>query len=107
MLRNCLRGLVAQLDERDEVVVVDDGGFDRRVVEECRAESPAARVSYVTVPHRGYRLATLCAGVQRSKNEVVAKVDGDVVPGKGWAPELRSTVGPGVLVAGRIDWRLQ
>ncbi len=104
LLRNTLREVVAQLGPSDEVIVLDDGGFDRGVVEACRATTSGS-LMYVAVPHDGYRLATLCnVGVLRAAHDIVVKIDGDVLPTDGWLAALRSEVEPGRLVAGRIEW---
>lgn len=87
----------------DEVIVVDDGGDDRPIVE--RFSDP--RLVYAVARHRGYRLATLLnAGDSLCRHDVILRLDGDCIPHLGWAEAglMAVEAGDHPLVAGRIDW---
>ncbi len=100
-LARCLKGILPQLAAEDEVIVVDDGGFDREVV----AKVGDPRIRYFPIPHRGYRLATLQnIGTLLARHDAVVKLDGDCIPHHGWLEAYRREIEPGVLCAGRILW---
>lgn len=100
LLRRTLTAACAQLSPGDELLVIDDGGEDYKIATQfpCR---------YVTVPHRGYRLASLQnVGALLARHDYIVKLDGDCVPDSGWLSAYRAALAPGRLVAGRIDWEL-
>lgn len=108
LLRRTLTKLGKALGELDEALVIDDGGHDAGVFEEVAAGNGGARMRYVSVPHRGYRLSLLCnIGVMLAAHERIVKIDGDVVPRAGWLEAYRRRLRPGSLVCGRIEWRLE
>jgi len=104
LLRNTIEGVRAQLAVNDEIVVVDDGGFDHEVV----APYLGPQVRYCAVPHDGYRLSLMCnVGTMMARNPKVVKLDGDCIPQPGWIAYMRARIGHRKLVAGRILWRHQ
>jgi len=101
LLGECLRAVLDQLGPDDEVLVVDDGGWDHGIVRALREP----QVRYIVVPHKGYRLATLQnIGTILCRHDAVVKLDGDCVPQPGWLDAIRAALRPGVLCTGRIDW---
>lgn len=85
----------------DQILIVDDGGQDAKVVSQF-----STCIDYIPVEHLGYRLASLQnLAVVRATHDFIVKLDGDCVPQDGWLTAYRKALRPGRLIAGRIDWQ--
>lgn len=108
LLQASMEGVVRQLQPIDELLVIDDGGEDREVFNAVSAAYPTVRLRYVAVPHQGYRLSLMCnIGIMLAANDLIVKIDGDIVPSLGWLDAYRCMLRKRVLVCGRIEWRLE
>jgi O-antigen biosynthesis protein len=100
----CLRALLADRPLPAEIVVVDQSRSDatRRVVEAL--PSSEAEVVYVRHDGKGLGVSQNIA-VETARQEIVAVIDDDCVPGEGWAGRVAQTFeeAPELgLVAGRV-----
>jgi GT2 family glycosyltransferase len=88
-LRECLRALASAGDASLEVVVVDSASEPplEPVVEECRSE--LAAVSYLYVSEPGLARARNI-GMRAARGELIAFVDDDAAPARGWADAIRA-----------------
>lgn len=104
LLQRTLNGLSAQtqFEAGDEIIVVDDGGYDAAVV----ALWP--RVRYVAVAHDGYRLSLMCnLGILTAGNDRIVKMDGDCIPQEYFVDVWRECMADTGVWGGRIDWQKQ
>jgi len=99
MLERTLESVLRYRLPHDEIIVIDDGGWDWKVVEPV-----IDRVLYVPVEHRGYRLALMCnIGLQISSSKIFLKLDGDCIPSKDLMVEARQ-IDDREIVSFRVDW---
>lgn len=109
IIHACLTGIVNQSypSDRYEVQVVDDESTDRTfemvsdLIEGRKDGSPHIRLTRIR--HGGLSVARN-SGVQLSKGEIIAFIDGDAVPDPGWLEELaKPFLGGAGYVGGSIN----
>lgn len=100
MLERCLTGLVADLEDGDEIVVVDSASSDPAAIEAI-GRRHGARVE--RCPRPGASLARN-TGWRAARHELIGFADDDVVVRQGWAAALVGALAdPGVgFVTGRV-----
>ena len=100
LLAHTLAALSGQIEGHDEIIVVDDGGWDGEIV----AGFPHVR--YLPVEHEGYRLSLMCnLGIVSATHERIVKLDGDCVAQDGFVDSWRDCMEAEGVWGGRIDWQ--
>lgn len=80
----CLQALVAQLDPKDEIIVVDNNSSDNTV--SIAKTFPQTRVIHEIQQGQVYAQAT---GFTAARNLVLARIDADTVVSSTWLSQLR------------------
>ena len=96
-----LYALSEESDDDFEVVVADDGSGPRtaEVVSSWQARLPG-RVAHVRQPDEGFRLARVGnLGALKARGKVLAFLDGDAVPRRGFVAAVRKAALPGWFLA--------
>ena len=116
LLHTCLQSLALQIypNDRFEIIVVDDESEDRTFaiaedfVDGLAIGSPGVRV--IRIRHGGLSIARN-SGIQLSKGEIIAFIDGDAVADRCWLVELvrplvngADYVGGGIKVFNSDSW---
>ncbi len=106
LLSYLLDSLASQLASDDQVVVVDQGGYDSEIIQAWAGSPLGFRVE--VPPDDGYRLVrNTNIGMTLARHDRTVKLDGDCKPRPGCLAAFRKTIEPGVIVAGQIRWQHQ
>ena len=109
LLRACLQGLISQTysSSNYEVLIIDDESTDQTFtvasdfIKTLDQNDP--RIRLVCIQHGGLSIARN-VGIQLSKGDLIAFIDGDAVPNTTWLEELAKSFSEGAdYVGGRID----
>ena len=93
-LKKTLNALIPQLGEKDEIIVVNDGGIHPELPEE---------VTYLWQERQGYRLASARnRGIAQARNPYIVSLDDGIVPDPGYLEAYRRRVKPRVLLLGGL-----
>jgi len=92
LLERCLRSLLEQQYPRElyEVVVVEDGTDDARVVTESLRQD-GLPVTYLRAPHGG-AASTYDLGLDHARCEIVAFIDDDAIASANWLQNLANAL---------------
>ncbi|GAA1087497.1 glycosyltransferase family 2 protein [Tsukamurella strandjordii] len=89
IIGECLRRLLDEGDDIDEIIVVDNNSSDRTadIVRDVAAAHPSVRM--VSEPRQGLVYARN-TGLDAATSAVIARIDADTVVAPGWARRLRT-----------------
>lgn len=90
LLKNCLQHLVGQVDQRDEVLVVDNNSQDntRQVVLSFQKKMP---IRYLFEPRKGASFARN-SGISKAEGKILGFLDDDMVPNQNWVREVKKLI---------------
>lgn len=102
-MRNTLDAIARQTVAPDEIVIVFDDQVGRADADEVRRLCPHA--TFATSGAQSNYFAAKNAGAAAAAGDIVALLDGDVVPAPDWLEMLLARFAPGVgCVAGRVRY---
>lgn len=99
-LVSCLESIRRQTEPRFEVLVVDDGSSDATGAISRRFAAADPRFRVITRPHEGL-VATLNAGLEHARGDVIVRMDGDDIMRKDrLAAQLAALADPSLSAVG-------
>lgn len=84
VIGDCLRRLMCQIEDIDEIIVVDNNSSDRTSNIVRAFQSDCSKIQIIDEPSPGL-ISARNAGIDAAKSDVIARIDADTLVNPGWA----------------------